>query len=100
MQMVMMWHILCFSFGVECIRKEIKKFIVNKNSTTNIFRIQGFDLIMCGYSSIGFIDFMFKGKSLWDYWNLFSPNKYGKNDKIIYNYFKDKCDGRKRKSRL
>ena len=29
---------------------------------------------MCGYFCIGFIDFMFKGKSLTDYTNLFSPN--------------------------
>ena len=36
---------------------------------------------MCGYSCIGFIDFMLKGKSLLDYTNLFSPNNYEKNDK-------------------
>ena len=32
---------------------------------------------MCKYICIGFIDFMLKGKSLLDYTNLFSPNKYG-----------------------
>ena len=31
------------SFGVEHIPKEIKKFINNKNITTNIFRIQAYD---------------------------------------------------------
>ena len=31
---------------------------------------------MCGYSCIGFIDFMLKGKSLSEYTNLFSPNEY------------------------
>ena len=43
---------------------------------------------MCGYFGIGFIDFMLKGKSLLDYANLFSPDDYEKNDKIILKYFK------------
>ena len=42
---------------------------------------------MCGYFSIGFIDFMLKSKSLLEYTNLFSPNEYKKNDKIILNFF-------------
>ena len=54
---------------------------------TNIYRIQAYDSIMCGYFCIGFIDFMLKGKSLLDYTNLFSPNDYEKNDKIILKYF-------------
>ena len=36
---------------------------------------------------IGFIDFMLKGKSLLEYSNLFSPNKYKKNDQTILKYF-------------
>ena len=67
--------------------------------TANIFRLQGYDLIanidrlqafdsiMCGYFCTGFIDFMLKGKSLQDYANLFSPNDYEKNDKIILKLF-------------
>ena len=47
------------NFGVARISKEIKKFINKKNRTTNIFRIQACDSVMCGYFSIGFIDFMF-----------------------------------------
>ena len=43
---------------------------------------------MCGYFSIGFIDF--KGKSLTDYTNLFSLNNFKKNDDIIPNYFLNK----------
>ena len=43
------------SFGVEHIPKEIKTFINNKNIKTNIFRIQAYDPIMCGYFCIGFI---------------------------------------------
>ena len=42
---------------------------------------------MCGYFYIAFIDFMLKGKSLLHYTNLFSPNNYEKNDKIILKYF-------------
>ena len=38
------------SFGVEHIPKEIKAFIKNRNIKTNIFRIQAYDSIMCGYS--------------------------------------------------
>ena len=74
------------SFGVEYISKEIKAFIKNKNITTNIFRIQAYDSIMCGYFCIGFIDFMFKGKTLTEYTNLFSPNNFEKNDDIILKF--------------
>ena len=75
------------SFGVEPVPKEIKKFIKGSSITTNIFRIQAYDSIMCGYFCIGFIDFMLKGKSLTDFSNLFSPNDFKKNDDIILNYF-------------
>ena len=34
-----------------------------------------------------FIDFMLKGKRLLDYANSFSHKGYGKNDKIILNFF-------------
>ena len=44
------------------------------------------DSIMCGYFCIRSIDFMLKGKNL-NYTNLFSPNKYRKNDKTILKYF-------------
>ena len=65
----------------------MKKFIGNKNVVTNIYRIQEYDSIMCGYFCIGFIDFVLKGKSLLEYTNLFSPSDYKKNDKIISKYF-------------
>ena len=70
------------SFGVEHVPKEIKKFIINKNIITNIFRIQVNDSMMCGYFCIEFIDFMLKGESLLDYTNLFFPNKYQKMIKL------------------
>ena len=47
------------SFGVEYIPNEIKKFIGNKDTIANIFRLQAYDSIMCGYFCIAFIDFMF-----------------------------------------
>ena len=52
------------SFGVEHIPKELKAFINNKNKniTTNSFRIQAYESIMCGYFCIGFIDFTLAGK--------------------------------------
>ena len=43
---------------------------------------------MCEYFCTGFIDFMLKGKSLLEYTNLFFPNEYKKNNKIILKYFK------------
>ena len=45
---------------------------------------------MCGFYGIAFIEYMVTGKTLLDYTNLFPPNNYKKNDKIIYKYFQDK----------
>ena len=59
------------SFRFEYIPKEIKKLKGNKDIITNIYRIQAYDSIMCGYFCVGFIDFMLKGKSLLVYTNLF-----------------------------
>ena len=73
------------SFGVEHIPKEIMEFINrtsfglgsrHKKIITNIYRIQAYDSIMCGYFCIGFINFMFNGNCT----NLFSPNDFSKND--------------------
>ena len=85
------------SFGVEHIPKEINKFINNdttKSSSlerikSNIFRIQSYDSIMCGYFCIEFINYMLKGKTLLDYANLFAPNDFKKNDQVIKIIFKN-----------
>ena len=77
------------SIVLEHIPKEIKTFINNENTKTNILRIQAYYSIMCGYFCIGFIDFMFKGKTLTEFTNLFSPNSFEKNDDIILSFFKD-----------
>ena len=62
------------SFGIEHIPKEINNFI-NNNIESNIFSIQVYDSI--------------KGKTLLDYTNLFSPNDFKKNDRVIKRIFKN-----------
>ena len=57
-------NVTCFeTFGVEHIPKKFKAFIKNENITANIFRIQAYDSIMCGYFCIGFIDVMLARKT-------------------------------------
>ena len=79
---------VCFdSFGVEHIPKEINKF-TRSDIKSNIFRIQAYDSIMCGYFYIEFINYTLKGKKLLDYTNLFFPNGFKKNDQVIKRIFK------------
>ena len=68
------------SFGIEHISQEIRVFIADKDILASIYRIQSYDSIVCGYFCIGFINYMFMGKSLTDYTNLFSPSNFKKND--------------------
>ena len=77
------------SFGIEHIPKEINKFIGNKDIDASIFRLQAYDSIMCGHYCIELINYMFKGKTLLDYTNLFSPNDFKKNDQVIKKYLKN-----------
>ena len=77
------------SFGIKHIPEEIKKFIGNKNIKANIYRVQATNSVMCGYFCIGFIDFIFAGKTLIDYTNMFSPHDFNKNASIILSYFKE-----------
>ena len=77
------------SFGIEHIPKKINKFIGNKNIKSNIFTIQAYNSIMCGYFCIEFINYMLKGKTLLDYINLFSPNDFKKNDRVFKRIFKN-----------
>ena len=51
------------SFEVEHAPKKIKTFISKSTIVTNIFRLQAYDSIMCGYFGIKFIDFMLAGKT-------------------------------------
>ena len=66
------------SFGVEHISKEVKNFIKNKDVKTNLFRIQDYNSVTCGFFCILFIEFMIKGKTLNDFTNLFSSNDFKK----------------------
>ena len=75
------------SFGVEHIPKKIKIFIDRSIVVTNIFRIQAYDSIMCGYFCIWFIDVMLAGKTLTGFTNLFAPNNFKKNDDINLKCF-------------
>ena len=76
------------SFGIEHIPKEINKNI-NNDIKSNIFRIQAYDSITCGYFCIEFINYILKGKTVLDYSNSFSPNDFKKNDQIIKRMFKN-----------
>ena len=81
--------------------------IRDESITYNILRIQDIEIWwydneiqdnpQIGFHCIPFIEYILVGKTLLDYFNLFSPNDYIKNDKIIYKYFKDKY-GRRSKS--
>ena len=80
------------SFGVEHLPKEVKKILKTIKPTVrqinkNIYRIQDYNSVMCGYFCIGFIDYMLNGKTLHDFTNLFSPNNFKQNDKKIKNIF-------------
>ena len=52
--------------------------------------MQDNESIMSGFYCIDFIEYMLAGKTLLEYTNLFSPDDYKKNEKIIYKYFKYK----------
>ena len=53
-------------------------------------------VIYVEFTVLFFIEYMITRKTLVDYTNLFSPNDYKKNDKIIHQYFADKYGKRKR----
>ena len=83
-------------FGTEYTPQEVLSKIRDKSTTHKIFRIQDNETIICGFYCITFIGYMLVEKKLLDYTNLFPPNDYKKNDKIIYKYFKDKYGRRSR----
>ena len=49
--------------------------------------MKAYNLKMCGYFCLGFISFVLKRKSVLDHANLFSPNQYENNDKVMLKYF-------------
>ena len=78
------------SFGIEYIPQEVLNKIKDKLFTHNIFRIEDNESVMCAFYCTVFIECMLAGKTLLRYTNLFPPNNYKKNDKIMYKFFKDK----------
>ena len=76
------------SFGVEYIPNQVKKFIGNKDTMNNIFRLQTYDSVMCGYFCLAFIDYMLDNKMLLHFTNLLSLYDFKKNDEIIVRLFK------------
>ena len=77
-------------FFIEHISQEVLNKIKDKSITHNLFRIQDNKSIICGFYCIALIKYMLAWKTLLDYTNLFSPNDYKRNNKIICKYFKKK----------
>ena len=77
-------------FGIKDTPLEVLNKIIYKSITHNIFRMQDKESVMCGFYCIAFIEYMLAGKILFGYNNLFSPNDYEENNKVIYKYFQDK----------
>ena len=76
------------SFGLQYIPKEVNIFI-HKKYHHKYLRNTANNSIICGYFCIGFLVFVLKGRSLLDCINMFSPNKYGKNNKMILECLKN-----------
>ena len=75
------------SFGVIHILKEIKKIHRQQKYHYKYFQNTSIQFNNIRYFCVGFINFMLKGTSLSYYTNLFSPNEYKKNVKVILKYF-------------
>ena len=71
--------------------------INEKSITHNVFIIQDNESLMCEFYGMTFIEYKLARKTLLNYTDLFSPNGYKKNEKMIYKYFKNKY-GRTSKS--
>ena len=74
-----------YSFGVEYLPKKKKnrqQKYQNKHTKDTCKLFNSVCIIL-----YWIIDFMLKGKSWLDHTNLFCPNKYEKNDKIILKHF-------------
>ena len=69
--------------GTEFIPQESLSKIKGKSITHNIFRLQSDNSVICRFHWMAFIEKMTAWKTLLNYTNLFSPNDYQKNGKII-----------------
>ena len=75
------------SFGIEHIPNEVLRFLNKKDIDSNIFRVQSKKSVLCGYFCIKFLEYMFSGKTLTEYTNLFSPTDFNENDKTVLKLF-------------
>ena len=75
------------SFGIEHIPNEILRFLHEKDIDSNIFRVQSKKSVLCGYFCIKFLEYMFSGKTLTEYTNLFSPTDFKENDRTVLKLF-------------
>ena len=75
------------SFGVEHTLEGIDRIIGKKYMTTKIYRKQVYDSLICGYFYLGFIVFALNNKRLTNFTDLFSPNNFKKDDKMILDKF-------------
>ena len=74
-------------FGVEHILEGIDRIIGKKYMTTKIYIKQVYDSLICGYFYLGFIVFALNNKRLTNFTDLFSPNNFKKDDKMILDKF-------------
>ena len=75
------------SLSVERFPKIIEKFADRRNIIGNIYGTQTRDSKICGYFSIGFIDFKLNNKSLIGFPKLFLPNNFKENEEKTFEYF-------------
>lgn len=75
------------SFAVGHLPMEIIEFVGDKDIRENIFRLQHYYSITCGYYCIAFIDWILNGGSLDSFNSHFSSTNFKNNDKIIYKMF-------------
>ena len=76
-----------YSFGVEHIPGRIERIKGKKYLTTKIYRKQVYDSLICGYFYLGFIVFALNNKRLTNFTDLFSPNNFKKDHKMILDKF-------------
>ena len=82
MPVIIRRHIL-INLKLNPFQKKKKKIIGNKITATYIYIIRAYCSIICECICIGFIDFMFKGKSLTDFTNSFWPSNFKDDDKVF-----------------
>ena len=87
----------CFDyFGIEYILREVLRETKYKSIKYQIIKKQYYYSVTRTFYQMAFTKYMIAGKTLSNnYTNLVFSNDYQKNDKIIYNHFKDKYVKRK-----